>query len=109
MLYISFNNFSHAGTSSCLPGFNKQRIKGLAQGHQTVPLVGLKLVTIRIYGSRKVFQRGSNFDGCFFFGFFLVEEWIQIPLISGHHRPASETPLKWRFAGVPMMALLNFA
>ena len=23
----------------------------------------------------------------------------------GHHRPASETPFKWRFAGGPMMAL----
>ena len=46
-------------------------------------------------GSRKFFQRGSNF--------FLINEWIQIPLKSGHHRPASEKPLKWRFAGVPMM------
>ena len=24
----------------------------------------------------------------------------------GHHRPATETPFKWRFAGGPMMALL---
>ena len=24
---------------------------------------------------------------------------------SSHHRPASETPFKWRFAGGPMMAL----
>ena len=44
----------------------------------------------------------------FFFVFFLggglVNEWIQIPLKSGHHWPASETPLKWRFAGGPMMA-----
>ena len=39
-----------------------------------------------------------------FFSFFLVYDWIQIPLKSGHHRPASETPLKWCFAGVPMMA-----
>ena len=30
---------------------------------------------------------------------------IKIPLLPGHHRPASETPFKWRFAGVPMMAL----
>ena len=29
---------------------------------------------------------------------------IQIPLKMGHHRPASETPFKWRFAGGPMMA-----
>ena len=36
--------------------------------------------------------------------FFLDNEWIKIPLKSGHHRPASETPFKWRFAGVAMMA-----
>ena len=37
--------------------------------------------------------------------FFLVDEGrrIQIPLQVGHHWPASETPFKWRFAGVPMM------
>ena len=29
---------------------------------------------------------------------------IQIPLLAGHQRPASETPFKWRFAGGPMMA-----
>ena len=26
----------------------------------------------------------------------------------GHHRHASETPFKWRFAGVPMMARLKW-
>ena len=36
--------------------------------------------------------------------FFLVNELIQIPLKSGHHRPVSERPFKWRFAGGPMMA-----
>ena len=30
---------------------------------------------------------------------------IQITLKAGHHRPTSETPFKWRFAGGPMMAL----
>ena len=45
-----------------------------------------------IRGSRRFFQKGSNF--------FLVNEWIQIPLKSGHHRPTSETP-----SGGPMMAL----
>ena len=30
-------------------------------------------------------------------------ERIQIPLKVGHHRPACETPFKWRFAGGPMM------
>ena len=29
---------------------------------------------------------------------------IQIPLKSGHHRPASEAPFKWCFPGVQMMA-----
>ena len=33
----------------------------------------------------------------------LFDEEIQIPLKAGHHRPASETPVKWRFAGVTMM------
>ena len=31
---------------------------------------------------------------------------IQIPLLAGHKRPASETPFKWRFAGGPMVAQL---
>ena len=35
---------------------------------------------------------------------FLVDERIQIPLDAGQHWPANETPFKWRFAGVPMMA-----
>ena len=26
----------------------------------------------------------------------------------GHYRPASETPLKWRFGGVPMMACFKW-
>ena len=30
---------------------------------------------------------------------------IKIPLLAVHHRSASETPFKWRFAGVPMIAL----
>ena len=56
----------------------------------------------RIYmgGSRKLFQRESKFD----YVFFVDEERIQIPLLAGHHRPAIETPFKWRYAGVPMMA-----
>ena len=44
------------------------------------------------------FQKGSNFF------FILVNDWFQIPLKSGHHQPTSESPLKWRFAGVPIMA-----
>ena len=36
--------------------------------------------------------------------FFLLmrRERIQIPQYAGQHRPASETPFKWRFAGRPM-------
>ena len=39
--------------------------------------------------------------------FFLVDEGIRDSNINkqmGNHRPASETPFKWRFAGGPMMA-----
>ena len=44
----------------------------------------------------------------FYFHFFSENEGeriqILVPLKVGHHRPASETPFKWRFAGGPMMA-----
>ena len=37
--------------------------------------------------------------------FFLGEgEKNQKPLSAGHHRPASEMPFKWRFAGWPIIA-----
>ena len=42
----------------------------------------------------------------FCFCFFFVdgmEGGSKLPLKVGHHRPASETPLKWRFAGVPIL------
>ena len=45
-------------------------------------------------GSRKVCQRGSNATRQ---RFFLVGKWIQIPINTVHHRPASETSFKWRF------------
>ena len=44
-------------------------------------------------GSRKFFQRGSNFDNVFLR--LMRGEMIQIPLCAGHHRPGSETPFKW--------------
>ena len=53
---------------------------------------------------QKVFHRGSNFANGFFLSLVLVDEGIQISLKAGLHRPASETPFKWRFAGVPMIA-----
>ena len=36
----------------------------------------------------------------------IINERIQIQQKSYHRQPASETPVKWRFAGVPMMASL---
>ena len=39
--------------------------------------------------------------------FFIMGERIQSVLKVGHYRPASETPLKWRFAGGPMMAQIE--
>ena len=49
---------------------------------------------------RKLFQRGSNFDYVF-----LVDEGREGPYTTkvGQHRPASETPFKWRFAGELMV------
>ena len=45
-------------------------------------------------------------EGIFVNVLFVVDAGVSIPipLLSGHHRPASKTPLKWRFAGVPMIA-----
>ena len=42
---------------------------------------------------------------CFFFFSSVRGGRIKIPLLEGHHRPASDTPFKWRVAGVPIMAL----
>ena len=38
---------------------------------------------------------------------FLVNEGREDPNTTkvGHHRPASETPFQWRFAGGPMLAI----
>ena len=57
-----------------------------------------------MYGSRNFCQRGSKLT-VFSFFFSLVDEKRddKIPLKAGHHRPASETPFKWRFAGMSMM------
>ena len=46
--------------------------------------------TLRMCGTRKICQRGSNID-------IFVGGRIRIPLLAGHKRPASETPFKWRF------------
>ena len=55
---------------------------------------------------QKVLSERSNFNFLFLFSFFFLMRRgrIQIPLLAGHERPASETPFKWRFAGGPMVA-----
>ena len=50
----------------------------------------------------RFFQRGSIFDV-----FFFVDEGIKIPVKSGNYWPISETPFKWRFTDMPMMAQLG--
>ena len=54
---------------------------------------------------QEVFSEGSKFDFFLYFLFFQLMrgERIKIPLLTGHHGPASETPFKRRFAGVTMM------
>ena len=47
------------------------------------------------------FVRGGPTSDIFFDG----GQRIQLTLKAGHHRPTSETPFKWGFAGGPMMAL----
>ena len=49
---------------------------------------------------QKVLSEGSTF-----FFKLMRGERIQIPLYAGHHRPASETSFKWRFARVSMLAI----
>ena len=84
-VYVHFKNMASGSNFSVHPhGFlYRKNSEGKTFFH----------VRIQIY----FFQRGSDFE------IFLVDVWIQIPLKSGHHRPASETPFKWRFAGGPMM------
>ena len=76
---------------------------GLTKGNATVPRV-LYAATVtwpksrmHMRGSRN-FLRGDPTLTTFFFS------WREKPLKAGYYRPASKTPLKWRFAGMPMMA-----
>ena len=59
-------------------------------------------VSIKTCPDPESFVRGSPTLTAFFFG--LMSGGNQIPLLAGHHRPASETPFKWRFVGGQMMA-----
>ena len=55
------------------------------------------------YADPECFVRGGTTLTTFYL--LMREGAIEIPLQAGHHRPARETPFKWRFAGEPMMAL----
>ena len=58
-------------------------------------------------GSRKFYQRGPNLITFFFFfggggwgvggGLLMSGRRIEMPLLAGHHRPASETPFEMAF------------
>ena len=68
------------------------------QGQKVRAFIHLQTMHARI---QKVLPEGSNSD------VFISDnegERIQIPLKLGHHRPASETPFKWRLAGGQIMA-----
>ena len=65
-------------------------------------VVYIHVISAVMRGSRKFYQRGSNFDNVFFS--LMRGGRIQIPLLAGHQHPASETPFKWRFACGLMMA-----
>ena len=60
----------------------------------------MKFLLLSCVDPERFFRGGPTLN----FVVFLVDEVIQILIKGGHHRPASETPFKWRFAGVPMMA-----
>ena len=59
-------------------------------------------------GPGSLVRGGPTVTTCFFVLFFNLMRGgggrIQIPLLAGQQRPASETRFKWRFAGGPMMA-----
>ena len=58
-----------------------------------------------IRGSRKMFCQSVSKSPTVTTLFQLMRvESYHIPIKAGHHRPASETSFKWRFAGGPMMA-----
>ena len=72
----------------------------------------VRKLSVSMRGPRKFCERGSNFDmrgprkfcqrGSYFDKVILGYKGREDT--AGRHRPASETPFKWRFAGVPMMA-----
>ena len=72
-----------------------------------VKCVMKKVHRVQTCADPESFVRGGPTLTTFFFIFFFSSgdgERIQMPLTVGHHRPASETPFRWRFASVPLMA-----
>ena len=61
---------------------------------------GSTLLATEMRGSRKFCQRGSNFDNV------LVDEGKEDPstTINGPSSARQRNAIKWRFAGVPMIA-----
>ena len=59
---------------------------------------------LTIHGDPESFVRGGQILKTFFLFGLMRGGRIQIPILAGHQRLASETPFKWRFAGGPMMA-----
>ena len=58
----------------------------------------------RPYTNPESFVRGVSTLTAFFFSL-IGGGMIQIPLLlAGHHQPASKTPFKWHFAGMPIRA-----
>ena len=66
--------------------------------YATYPFKPIYMFTYRHARIQKVLSEGSNSTP-----FLIKGERTKIPLKAGNHRPASEMPFKWRFAGVPMM------
>ena len=67
-------------------------IKGLAQGHNTVPPMSLELATLEPKFNTLPWSHCSPLQ--------VHRKHVN----SGHYRPSSETPSEWRFAGGPIVA-----
>ena len=68
------------------------------KGIKTVEVTDYRIQTQSMRGPRKII-RGRPM-------IFLIDEGKEDPnaTINGHRQPANETPFKWRFADVPMIA-----
>ena len=69
----------------------------------------IRIIAVRIVSvctDLESFVRGGQTLTSFFLICFSLMRggWIKISLLAGHQRPARDTPFKWGFAGVLMMA-----